>query len=221
MPSVITEGRRTAEFLVSEANGYLSREEATLVLGQNLKAGSVLGKITAGGTVTVEKTDVGGGKGVITLATPAYGAGVKEGRYKVIVVEPATDAGQFVIEDPDGVVALAGAIGVAVDDVLKFTWADGATDVAAGDIAYIDVSIADPANVNKYKQWNPSNTDGSEVAVAILYANVDASVADHAATIIARQAEVNGLVLEYFTGAVDNDKALAKSQLAAQTIIVR
>lgn len=221
MTTVINEGRRTAEFLASEADGYLSREEVTLLEGQNLKAGSVLGMITSGGAVTVEKTDVGGGKGAITLANPAYGAGVQNGRYKVIVVEPATDAGKFVIEGPDGVVVLSGTIGVAVDDVLKFTWADGATDVAAGDIAYIDVSIADPTNVNKYKQWNPSNSDGSEVAVAVLYANVDASEADHAATIIARQAEVNGLVLEYFTGADSDDKALAKSQLKAQTIIVR
>lgn len=221
MPTVITEGRRTAEFLVSEANGYLSREEATLLEGQNLKAGSVLGKITAGGTVTVTKTDVGGGKGAITLATPSYGAGVLAGDYKVIIIEPASDAGTFVVEGPDGVVVGHGTVGVAFADVVKFTLADAATDFVAGDTAVIHVAIADPANVGKHKQWNPSNTDGSEVADAILYANVDATDADHRATIIAREAEANGLVLEYFTGADADDKALAKSQLANKAIIVR
>lgn len=44
-----TERNHTAEFLVSEANGYRSREEVTIKEGaaQNLVAGQVLGKVTA------------------------------------------------------------------------------------------------------------------------------------------------------------------------------
>lgn len=37
------------EVLLSEANGYRSREKVTLVAGQNLTMGAVLGKITASG----------------------------------------------------------------------------------------------------------------------------------------------------------------------------
>lgn len=45
--SILTEGRHRGEFLVSEANGYRSRETGTLKSGENLPAGRVLGQITA------------------------------------------------------------------------------------------------------------------------------------------------------------------------------
>ena len=44
-----TETRHGGEFLISEAAGHRSREEITVVSGQNLPAGSVIGKITATG----------------------------------------------------------------------------------------------------------------------------------------------------------------------------
>lgn len=47
--TTLTEGRNTAEFLLSEANGKRSRETVTIVSGQDLAAGTVLGKITATG----------------------------------------------------------------------------------------------------------------------------------------------------------------------------
>lgn len=48
--TVFTEGRHTAEFVVSEANGFRSRETVTVVSGQGkLEPGAVLGKITASG----------------------------------------------------------------------------------------------------------------------------------------------------------------------------
>lgn len=45
------EGPRTAEYLISEANGHLSRETGVLAAGivGELPAGSVLGKVTVGG----------------------------------------------------------------------------------------------------------------------------------------------------------------------------
>jgi hypothetical protein len=48
-----TESNRNTEVLLSEANGNLSRETVTLVSGAGaLKAGTVLGKITASGKYT-------------------------------------------------------------------------------------------------------------------------------------------------------------------------
>ena len=43
------ESTHPGEFLISEANGDLSRENVTLLSGQNLASGAVLGKITVGG----------------------------------------------------------------------------------------------------------------------------------------------------------------------------
>ncbi|WP_366655343.1 head decoration protein [Fodinicurvata sp. EGI_FJ10296] len=50
MPSVLNEGRRTGEFLVSEASGYRSRDQGQLMTDEPLPAGTVLGRITATGT---------------------------------------------------------------------------------------------------------------------------------------------------------------------------
>ncbi|MBF0153250.1 MAG: head decoration protein [Magnetococcales bacterium] len=44
-----TEGRHVGEFLVSEGNGSISRETVTILSGQNLEAGAILGKVTASG----------------------------------------------------------------------------------------------------------------------------------------------------------------------------
>lgn len=46
---MLTEKHHTGGFLISEADGHLSRDNGTLVTGQNLEAGQVLGKITSGG----------------------------------------------------------------------------------------------------------------------------------------------------------------------------
>lgn len=50
--TTLTEGRHAGEFLKSEAAGARSRENVTIVSGQNLGAGAVLGKITSGGKYT-------------------------------------------------------------------------------------------------------------------------------------------------------------------------
>jgi len=216
MPTVITEGRRTAEFLASEANGSLSREQVTLLSGQNLKAGSVLGQTLVGGVAAAVAAagNVGNGAmGAIAVTGPA-----KNGTYMLTIVAAAANGGNFVLEGPDGVEIGAGKVAVAfAGGGLAFTLADGATDFAVGDTFSIKVS----GGIAKYKQWNPANNDGSQVATAILYANVDASAADHPAVIIAREAEVNNFVLEYFAGAAPADKAAAAVHLAKRSIIVR
>lgn len=50
--TALTEGRHAGEFILSEAAGQRSRENVTIVSGQDLKAGAVLGKITTGGKYT-------------------------------------------------------------------------------------------------------------------------------------------------------------------------
>ena len=48
-----TEAVHAEEFLISEANRFRSRENITIVSGQNLAAGAVVGKITAGGKYAI------------------------------------------------------------------------------------------------------------------------------------------------------------------------
>lgn len=215
MPNVITEGRRTAEFLASEANGNRSREQVTLLSGQNLKAGAVLGKVTLGAATPAA---VAGNTGDGTIGAVTVGAAAKAGVYQLVCIEPAANAGKFEVEDPDGVIIGVATVAVAFNlGGLGFTIADGAADFVSGDRFTITVA----AGSGKYKEYNPANTDGSQLAVAVLYGNVDASAADERAVAIVRDAEVNGEVLEWFSGANAGQKTTGATQLAAAGIIVR
>lgn len=57
-----TEPAFREEFIVTEANGNLSRESVTIISGQNLKAGAALGKITASGKYTALNPGAGTGE---------------------------------------------------------------------------------------------------------------------------------------------------------------
>jgi hypothetical protein len=65
-----TEGTRAGEFLVSEGNGQYSRDTVTLISGQDLEAGAVLGKITASGKYTAYNS--GAADGSETAAAVLY-----------------------------------------------------------------------------------------------------------------------------------------------------
>ncbi|MEO1720999.1 MAG: head decoration protein [Pseudomonadota bacterium] len=73
----------------------------------------------------------------------------------------------------------------------------------------------------KYTVIDPSASDGSETAVAVLYDNVDASSADQRATILARDAEVTRAELQWHAGATQNEIDAAVAELAAAGIIAR
>ncbi|HRD79034.1 MAG TPA: head decoration protein [Hyphomicrobiaceae bacterium] len=74
----------------------------------------------------------------------------------------------------------------------------------------------------KYVPHAPAAADGSQTAVAILYSAVDATAADAAAVITARDAEVKGAELIY-NAATDTqpEKDAVHATLAANGIIVR
>ncbi len=119
----LQEGRYAGEFIVSEGNGTISRESITVLSGETLEAGAVLGKVTASG---------------------------------------------------------------------------------------------------KYKALDPAASDGSQVAVGILYDAVDASAADAECVAIMRLAEVNAAELVWPDGITPAEQTTALAQLALLPgIIVR
>lgn len=216
--TTFTEGQHTGEFMVSEANGARAREQATLLTGQNLTAGAVLGKTTIDTTSVVAAADAGNtGDGVMTMATPAFAAGVKAGVYVLTCIEPAANAGVFEIEGPDGVVVDTATVAVAFDGEVKFTIADGAADFVAGDRFTITVA----SGAGKFKEYNPANSDGSQTPAGVLYAAVDATAADKACVVVVRDAEVADASLQWFTGASAGQKTTGKAGLATLGIIAR
>jgi len=219
--TTLTQGKVALQFLLTEADGNLSRSNITVLSGEGkLEPGAVLGKTLASATAAASaKAGNTSGAGTLTMdgTTPVL-ATAKPGRYTVICIEPGTNAGTFEVTDPDGIVigtAVAG--GSAFATQIKFTITD-ATDFVAGDGFFVDVSAA----TYKYRSADPTNTDGSDVACAVLAYPVDATSADAAGVAITYHAEVKGDDLVYDAG-VDNatKKALKIAQLAAQNIRVR
>lgn len=209
----LTEGQHKSEFIVSEANGTLSRESITVLSGQNLKPGHVLGKVLDGSATGAA---VAGNTGNGTIGSVDANTSAKKGVYTLTCIEPAANGGTFSVEDPDGVTIGTAVVGTPYAEVIEFTIADGATDFVAGDRFTVTV-----AGVEKFKEYNPANTDGSQIAVALLLDYADATAADIPGVAIVRQAEVNAGELVWFTGASDNQKAAGLGYLQAVGIIAR
>lgn len=172
---------RTAEFLVSEANGYRSRDQVTVASTAALAAGRVLGKITAGaaGSATAQS----GNTGNASVGTVTKRANVQVGTYNVEFISDT----EFILIAPDGTTVGNGQTGTAFSagNHLGFTITAGATAMAAGD----GFNIAVAAGSGKYAAWNDVVTDGTAVIAGILYEGTPASY-DGPATIINADAEV-------------------------------
>jgi len=73
----------------------------------------------------------------------------------------------------------------------------------------------------KYVQHAPGASNGSEHAVAVLYAATDATAGDAKAVVIIRDAEVADNALTWATGITGPQKNTALARLAENHVIVR
>lgn len=206
--ATLTQGKFNSEFLLHYDNKY-SLDVVTLAASAPaLKAGTVLGKISATSAASAAKT--GGNTGNGTMGAITVGAGAQAGVYKLRITKAATNAGDFQVIDPAGDVIGLGTVGTAFNsNGLSFTLADGATDFAVGD--GFDITVT---GSGQYVAYSNSATDGSDVAVAILKDNVADSASTQKVVVVSRYAEVHGAEL---TGLDDP----AKADLLALGIVVR
>lgn len=117
-----------------DADGYLKPgvplTEEGLRIGVQAAAGTAVAAAVAGNT----------GNG--TMGAVTVSAGAKAGVYTLTIIEPAANAGAFIVTDPDGIVIGNGDVAVAFSaGGLAFTLADGATDFASGDQFTITVTL--------------------------------------------------------------------------------
>lgn len=202
-------------FLVREGNGDISREEVTILSGENLTAGTVLGKIAVGtASATARSGNTGNGAmGAITVS-----AGAKAGVYVLTILEPGSNVGAFMVEDPDGINIGNGDVAAAFSaGGLAFTLADGGTDFAAGDQFAITVA----AGSGKYAQFDQDASNGLQHAAGILWADVDATDADAAGVAVVRLATVNAAELAWPADIEAGEKVAGLAELAALHIIAR
>lgn len=191
----------------------------TLSVGQTLSGSGVTAgtKITAFGTgtggtgtytvsvsQTASSTTITGAAAVATAFSGNTGngamgaitvsAGAKPGAYKLVVVEPGSNVGTFIVEDPDGVVIGRGVVASAFSaGGLAFTLADGATDFVSGD--GFDIVVG--AGSGHYVAYDNTAADGTQEAAAILCYPAAISTAVQSTVAVTRLAEVKSGFLNW------------------------
>ena len=218
--SVLTESNRLGDWLKWEQENQYSRDIVTVLAGSGadrvLTSGMVLGRITKGaatGAAAAGNT----GNGTIT-ASPPVGQAAKPGVYRLVCIEPATNAGTFTVEDPDGILIGIATVGVPFTTHLTFTIADGSTDFVAGDSFTITVA----AGSAKVKQIDFSATDGSDQACGLLTEDTTApNGADKSGVAVVRNAIVSQNGITWPGGATSDQKNAAIAQLKSLGILVR
>ncbi len=208
------------EFLLSEANHYRSRENIVIAASQTLLAGAILGMISIGALSGVATAFAGNtGNGAMGAVTADVGA--PTGTWRVVITEPGSNVGNFIVERPDGVIDGQGDVAAAYNGGINFTLADGATDFVAGDGFDIVVSDAAATGEGQYVKHDPEGTDGRQNAAAILSDAVITGVGETADAVgIVRDAEVIAARLAWD----DHDageKIAALAQLKTLGIVTR
>lgn len=200
----ITEKARPLAFILSEANGYQSREVLTIASGAGkLEAGTVLGQVSVGAATAAAKSGGNTGNGTISAVTVLSGA--KAGVYALRF----TSATAWTLTDPDGFALAPGVNGTANANDLGFTTTAGGVAFVAGD--GFDITVAAGSGV----YWPSTNAAvagkaGIEVASAILGYGVDATNAAVDVVCIANDAEVKEPMLIFDASVDDSTKRAAK-----------
>lgn len=162
------------QLIAGDADNILA-ESGTLLAGQNLTRGAVLGRITIGAVAGL--ADAGNtGDGAIAAVSAGTATAPKVGVYVASCIEPAANGGTFLVEDPDGIAIGRANVGVAFDNQVKFTINDGATDFIAGD--RFTITVAEGSD--KLKLSAAAALDGSQTPIGILAEDCDATAADAA-----------------------------------------
>ncbi len=93
--------------------------------------------------------------------------------------------------------------------------------IAAGQNLSIGSVVGKKTADGKYLAWDPSATDGTEIAVGVLLESVDATSGEKRGLIVARQAIVGKKYLVFKTGVTEEQKLTAYAQLEQRGILVR
>ena len=209
----LSQSPRTGDFILSLATRTRSLENAILATGQNAVAGTVLGQGLAAAAAAA--VGVATGDGVITVG--AVGPAARPGIYKLVLVAAAANAGTFNLYAPDGSLIRQVTVGggIAANDHVAVTVADGATDFVAGDTFAIEVTAGD------YVALDLAGTSGTQVAAGILHGGADATTGAIAVVVVKRDAEVKVDALVWPAGITGAQSDAAVAQLNDRGIYLR
>lgn len=147
----LTEGQHAGEFLMEERGGIgnPSRDNITVLSGQNLEAGEVIGRVTKGiGRVSIP-TVVGTGNGTASLVSA--GPEVEVGSYVLTCTSAVTHGGVWSLTTPSSkalpaftMTPGAGGTTAYTSRHINFSITDGSTDFVAADVFTFVVSTTAP-----------------------------------------------------------------------------
>ena len=214
--AVTTESVTYDHLFVAGSGIPVVTEAITLIAGQNLARGTVLGKITkAVGTIAAGEENTG--DAAIEAATLAAGAMV--GVYKIVCITAATGADKsdavFAVYAPNGA-RLADhkqSVDYAGGHLAFKVGALAETATAVGDLYTIDVV----AGSGKFTAVNSANVDGSQEPYCVLTQATDATLAEQE-TVGYMTGEFNGNKLVY--GGTDTE-AMHKDALRKLGIFIK
>lgn len=223
--TTLTEGLHEGEFIGEMAMGIGFHADAVTVLtGQNLVAGAVVGAVPSGTSASAAKAGGNTGNGTFVLdATTPIQFGAVEGVYTLRNIEAVTNGGKFQLLNPLGqslgtYIIVAGASGtVTITDQIKGVLTDGSTDFIVGD--GFDITLS--AITRKTVEYNPAGTNGSQIVDGILVRAANATAADVASTAVRRgPMVVNANDLTWKSGATTAQKTTGRAALLALGIKV-
>ncbi len=173
---------------------------------------------------TTAPTVIGGtGTGVMTALS--LGPDAQTGNYKVINRAVVAEGGDFEVIAPDGTSIGRFLMGTTSTGTaaftsrhINFTLSD-ATDYILGN--YFNVAVFNQLIGGKVVAWDPTTFDGRHRVAGLLYAAVDASLADTKGVLICRDAVVIKPSLQWGAAITSAQKDVAYEELAAMGVIAR
>lgn len=217
----LTETIHAGAFIVSEGDGWFSRDQVTVALSQTLLAGTPVYKsgVIANETssVTADAGNTGNGTFTLDVTTPVLAAG-QNGAYRIVCIAVAANSGTFEVFDPKG--ALVGRVAVAAtfNNQIKFVIADGATDFAAGDA--FTVLVGRESNIDETVTALPN--DGSQRCDGLMVYPVTTDGSNtKKGSLLCRTAEVRLADIQWPASINAANKAKAVEELRQLLIIGR
>lgn len=149
------------------ASGDPISESITLEQGQNLKRGSLIGKVTVGEISESHQGNTGNGE--ITFA--AIQPGSQPGVYSVVCITEKHEGGTFRITDPKGYVLGDIEVGQNFSNQIAFSISAPTVDFVAQD----SFSVTVAPGSGEWRLSDGNRVDGSQVPRAILAQDTDAT----------------------------------------------
>jgi hypothetical protein len=197
--------------------GYC-RADVSVVVESGMDIGAVVARTLISGSATATAgTNTGNG----TVGTITVSKFAQVGNYKIRFITSATNAGDFTVANPEGILVGHGKVGVVCTaDDLSFTIADGSTDFAVGDTFTIAV-----AGTVKY-EWIEAADVATLVADVAVVIDNDADVINleagtHTLAVLTRgPSGVVDIGLQYKASLSDSQEAIVEAALKAKGILV-